>query len=80
VPRYLEQAPTAGYIAVVKTRWKCIGGEGDENSATYRYGIYNTKGVATSQAKKVAGRNKRPGVTVEWWVMEAETTWVRVNP
>jgi hypothetical protein len=77
--RYLDQVPEAGYIAVVKTSWKCIGGEGEENGITYRYGIYNTKGVATAQAKKVAARRRSSGVTVDWWVMEAETTWMRVN-
>jgi len=28
---------------------------------------------------KVAARYTRRGVTAEWWVMEAQTTWVRVN-
>lgn len=77
--RYLDQVPEAGYIAVVKVRWTCIGGEGDENGSTWRYGIYNSRGVAASQAKKVAGRMARPGHMVDWWVMEAKTTWSRVN-
>jgi len=77
--RYLSEIPEAGYMAVVSQRWKCIGGKGDENGYTLRYGIYNTPGVATAQAKKVAKSNRSPGVTVEWWIEKAETTWERVG-
>lgn len=76
--RYLEEAPDAGYIAVVKASRTDV--LDVTRTTTSRYGIYNTRGVATSQAKKVAGRMERAGLKTDWWVMEAQTTWVRVNP
>jgi len=78
--RYLVGIPDAGYIAVVRMTGPDPFLHYEDQTWSLRFGIYNTPGVATAQAKKVAKRRERPDTKVEWWIEKAETTWVRVNP